>query len=66
MIQNHNAAMGRGETNAMKRKRNSEKAANISTAPPTVDTSKPTALFKPTLGREWTVSVALAGSIISK
>lgn len=31
-----------------------------------VDTSKPTAVFKPTKGREWTVSVALPGSIIAK
>lgn len=32
-----------------------------------VDTSKPTALFKPSLkGRDWTVSVAVPGSIIAK
>ncbi|KAI9650084.1 hypothetical protein NHQ30_000097 [Ciborinia camelliae] len=30
-----------------------------------VDTSKPTAVFQPTKGRDWTVSVALPGSIIS-
>ncbi|KAI0203406.1 putative RNA methyltransferase [Astrocystis sublimbata] len=30
-----------------------------------VDTSKPSAFFKPTQGREWTVSVAVAGSVLS-
>ncbi|KAI1820463.1 DUF171-domain-containing protein [Xylaria intraflava] len=30
-----------------------------------VDTSKPTAFFKPSGGREWTVSVAVPGSILS-
>ena len=30
-----------------------------------VDTSKPTAFFKPSSGREWTVSVAVPGSILS-
>ncbi|KAI1323626.1 DUF171-domain-containing protein [Xylariaceae sp. FL0255] len=30
-----------------------------------VDTSKPTAFFKPIAGREWTVSVAIPGSVIS-
>lgn len=57
--------MGRGETNAKKRKRNSEKAVAISAVASAVDTSKPTAVFKPTTGREWTVSIALPGSIIS-
>ncbi|ESZ97923.1 hypothetical protein SBOR_1688 [Sclerotinia borealis F-4128] len=33
--------------------------------PAAVDTSKPTAVFRPTKGRDWTVSVALPGSIIS-
>ncbi|KAI0975502.1 DUF171-domain-containing protein [Xylaria arbuscula] len=30
-----------------------------------VDTSKPTAFFKPSDGREWTVSVAIPGSVLS-
>lgn len=58
--------MGRGETNAKKRKRNSEKAVVLPIPSSAVDTSKPTAVFKPTTGRDWTVSVALPGSIISK
>ncbi|KUJ13820.1 DUF171-domain-containing protein [Mollisia scopiformis] len=62
--------MGRGETNAKKRKRQSEAkvAVNgtLSNIPAVVvDTTKPTAVFLPTKGREWTVSVALPGSIIS-
>ncbi|CAD6448320.1 e608cfdb-bec7-48ee-95ed-f1b412b2a679 [Sclerotinia trifoliorum] len=65
--------MGRGETNAKKRKRQAEATAIANgqtsngkvTAPAAVDTSKPTALFQPTKGRDWTVSVALPGSIIS-
>ncbi|KAK0126954.1 hypothetical protein ONS96_006517 [Cadophora gregata f. sp. sojae] len=63
--------MGRGETNAKKRKRLSEaKAApNPSNSTPftpaEVDTSKPTAIFQPTKGRDWSVSVALPGSIIA-
>ncbi|KAL3418064.1 hypothetical protein PVAG01_11074 [Phlyctema vagabunda] len=68
--------MGRVETNAQKRKRQSAAgvrpvpntttaATNGASGPATVDTSKPTAVFKPTKGREWTVSVALPGSIIS-
>jgi hypothetical protein len=32
----------------------------------TLDTSRPTASFHPTKGQEWTVSVALPGSIIAK
>ncbi|TVY33410.1 putative methyltransferase [Lachnellula subtilissima] len=70
--------MGRSETNAMvtysdhKRKRKSE-AKPISNgtpdvtanSPAVVDTSKPTAIFQPSKGRDWTVSVALPGSIIS-
>lgn len=36
------------------------------TAPDAVDTSKPTAVFQPKKGRDWTVSVALPGSIIAK
>jgi len=31
-----------------------------------VDTSKPTAVFKPTGGRSYTLSIALPGSIIAK
>ncbi|RDL36149.1 uncharacterized protein BP5553_06761 [Venustampulla echinocandica] len=63
--------MGRGETNAKKRKRLSEaKATPIASIPEppaavAVDTSKPTAIFQPTEGRDWTVSVALPGSIIA-
>ncbi|KAG9230632.1 putative RNA methyltransferase [Amylocarpus encephaloides] len=63
--------MGRGETNAKKRKRLSEaKAADgIPSSSPAiasvVDTSKPTAIYHPTKGREWTVTVALPGSIIA-
>ncbi|KAK6614078.1 hypothetical protein ACHAQE_006470 [Botrytis cinerea] len=72
--------MGRGETNAKKRKRQAEAAnatANANstangqtsngkvTAPDAVDTSKPTAVFQPKKGRDWTVSVALPGSIIA-
>jgi len=53
-----------------KRKRLSEaKAASNgtpTTTPAEVNTTKPTAVFKPTKGREWTVSVALPGSIIAK
>ncbi|TAQ88558.1 hypothetical protein B7494_g3087 [Chlorociboria aeruginascens] len=55
--------MGRGDTNQKKRKRQEAKATTNGTS--TVDTSKPTAVFKPTKGRDWTVSVALPGSIIS-
>merc|ERR1711977_615703 len=65
---NNFAIMGRGETNAKKRKRLSEaKAAPIPStpAPAEVDTTKPTAIFQPTKGRDWTVSVALPGSIIA-
>ncbi|KAF4632781.1 hypothetical protein G7Y89_g5348 [Cudoniella acicularis] len=61
--------MGRNETNAKKRKRQSEaKIINNGTPasiPAVVDTSKPTAVFQPGKGRDWTVSVAVAGSIIS-
>ncbi|QSZ30304.1 hypothetical protein DSL72_004826 [Monilinia vaccinii-corymbosi] len=68
--------MGRGETNAKKRKRQAEAnaAANgqtlngkvpASAAAVAIDTSKPTACFQPKKGRDWTVSVALPGSIIS-
>ncbi|KAI0999403.1 hypothetical protein K3495_g8793 [Podosphaera aphanis] len=58
--------MGRGETNAKKRKRVSGiKKINGASVGATVDTTKPTAVFKPTTGREWTVSVALPGSIIA-
>ncbi|KAH8667384.1 putative RNA methyltransferase [Tricladium varicosporioides] len=61
--------MGRNETNAKKRKRQSEAKAipnGASQALPTmVDTSKPTAVFKPSKGRDWTVSVAVAGSVIA-
>ncbi|KAF7856095.1 hypothetical protein EAF04_010049 [Stromatinia cepivora] len=65
--------MGRGETNAKKRKRHAEATAAANgqtsngkvTAQAAVDTSKPSALFQPTKGRDWTVSVALPGSIIS-
>ncbi|CAG8958495.1 hypothetical protein HYFRA_00009809 [Hymenoscyphus fraxineus] len=66
--------MGRGETNAKKRKRQSEKVEVKSIASAAVpapqntaviDTSKPTAIFQPEKGRDWTVSVALPGSIIA-
>ncbi|KAF8855241.1 DUF171-domain-containing protein [Acephala macrosclerotiorum] len=60
--------MGRGETNAKKRKRQSEAKVAVdgtSSSIPAVDTTKPTAVFQPTKGREWTVSVALPGSIIA-
>ncbi|KAF7906493.1 hypothetical protein EAF00_000772 [Botryotinia globosa] len=71
--------MGRGETNAKKRKRQAEANATGNanstangqtsngkvTAPDAVDTSKPTAVFQPKKGRDWTVSVALPGSIIA-
>ncbi|EPE25110.1 alpha/beta knot [Glarea lozoyensis ATCC 20868] len=65
--------MGRGETNAKKRKRLSDIKATqngvsiptpTDASAPTVDTSKPTAVFQPTQGREWTVTVALPGSIV--
>lgn len=55
-----------------KRKRQSEKAENFPVDLPTanvnrsVDTSKPSAVFKPIQGRAWTVSVALPGSVIAK
>jgi len=53
-----------------KRKRQSEAKTlpNGTTAknPAELDTTKPTAVFKPTKGRDWTVSVALPGSIIAK
>jgi hypothetical protein len=52
-----------------KRKRSSEAKALLngkSTSADPIDTSKPTAVFKPTKGRNWTVSVALPGSIIHK
>ncbi|KHJ30912.1 putative alpha beta knot [Erysiphe necator] len=58
--------MGRNETNSKKRRRTLEAKATKSTSNGTeIDTSKPTAVFQPTKGREWTVSVALPGSIIS-
>ncbi|KAH8599259.1 putative RNA methyltransferase [Bisporella sp. PMI_857] len=68
--------MGRGETNAKKRKRLSEAKQSLTKPSATVqngtsngtvaeDTSRPTAVYKPTKGRDWTVSVALPGSIIS-
>ncbi|KAI9745289.1 MAG: hypothetical protein M1818_001569 [Claussenomyces sp. TS43310] len=59
--------MGRGETNAKKRKRQSGAGAAVNgiDGGAAVDTSKPTAIFKPTRGRKWTVSVALPGSIIA-
>lgn len=56
-----------------KRKRNSEAKATLKAVPKditpaveVVDTTKPTALFQPTVGRAWTVSVALPGSVIAK
>jgi len=72
--------MGSGKTNAMvqilnikinfiilidilqKRKRHSD----IKPESNGLDTSKPTAVFQPTRGRDWTVSVALPGSVIAK
>ncbi|KAH6671773.1 putative RNA methyltransferase [Halenospora varia] len=61
--------MGRNETNAKKRKRQSEAKAvpngTSQATPAVVDTSKPTAVFKPAKGRDWTVSVAVAGSVIA-
>ncbi|CZS97856.1 uncharacterized protein RCO7_00024 [Rhynchosporium graminicola] len=62
--------MGRGETNAKKRKRQSEAKAAPPKSPsipiPTeLDTTKPTAIFQPTKGRDWTVSVAIPGSIVA-
>ncbi|KAI9046809.1 hypothetical protein LZ554_008890 [Drepanopeziza brunnea f. sp. 'monogermtubi'] len=58
----------------LKRKRQSEANANpqslnnapaIPSSTAEIDTTKPTAIFKPTSGRDWTVSVALPGSIIA-
>ena len=52
-----------------KRKRKSEakrEPNKKTTSKGPIDTSKPTAVFKPTKGRNWTVSVALPGSIIAK
>jgi hypothetical protein len=53
-----------------KRKRQADAKAvpngQTSNGSATVDTSKPTAVFQPTKGRDWTVSVALPGSIIAK
>lgn len=40
--------------------------ATVIATPDAVDTSKPTAVFQPKKGRDWTVSVALPGSIIAK
>ncbi|KAK2629784.1 hypothetical protein QTJ16_000604 [Diplocarpon rosae] len=64
--------MGRGETNTKKRKRQSAAKATPnpvenadSSSSLGVDTTKPTAIFQPTTGRDWTVSVALPGSIIA-
>ena len=51
---------------SQKRKRSNEAKEKVSGAPVAIDTSKPTAIFKPTTGRNWTVSVALPGSIIAK
>lgn len=42
-------------TSPAKRQRNEDQALDI-------DTSRPTAIFKPTKGRDWTVSIALPGS----
>jgi len=42
-----------------KRKRDGAQAEHV-------DTSKPTAVFRPTIGREHTLSIALPGSIIAK
>ncbi|OCL11896.1 DUF171-domain-containing protein, partial [Glonium stellatum] len=51
-------------SNSKKRKRNVvlHQAAATSTS---VDTSKPTAVFQPTKGRSYTLSIALPGSIIA-
>ncbi|KAK6580472.1 hypothetical protein PZA11_006708 [Diplocarpon coronariae] len=64
--------MGRGETNSKKRKRQSEAKATRqpvehagSASSPDIDTTKPTAIFQPKAGRDWTVSVALPGSIVA-
>ncbi|KAG9243578.1 putative RNA methyltransferase [Calycina marina] len=72
--------MGRKETYTQKRKRISDAKSNLehptkvaatgkpkstTNAPVEDDTSRPTAVFKPTQGRDWTVSVALPGSIIA-
>ncbi|RAL58399.1 hypothetical protein DID88_006390 [Monilinia fructigena] len=63
--------MGRGETNAKKRKRQAEANAAANgqtsnekvTSATVIDTSKPTAIFQPKKGRDWTVSVALPGML---
>jgi len=49
-------------TDSQKRKRE----LNTKNRHDEVDTSKPTALFRPTGGRNYTLSIALPGSIIAK
>lgn len=53
---------------SQKRKRQSaaNSAVNGLSNGAAIGTSKPSAVFQPTEGRDWTVSVALPGSIISK
>jgi len=50
---------------SQKRKLNSGDANNKQSTE-TVDTSRPSAVFKPTNGRKHTLSLALPGSIIAK
>ena len=47
-------------------KRKANSGARVDSTPQREDTSKPTAIFKPTKGRTHTVSIALPGSIIAK
>ena len=53
----HQTAGEGNSTPSKKRKGEAQDQDNID-----MDTSKPTAIFKPTKGREWTVSIALPGS----
>ncbi|KZF24716.1 DUF171-domain-containing protein [Xylona heveae TC161] len=54
-----------GPNNTKKRKRDSAAPSAQTSSADAVDTSKPTAVFQPSKGRPWTVSVALPGSIIA-
>ncbi|CAD6502114.1 BgTH12-02355 [Blumeria graminis f. sp. triticale] len=57
--------MSREYQNAKKRKRVYSKENEAVEPTIVVDTCKPTAIYQPTKGREWTVTVALPGSIIA-
>lgn len=54
------------DTDEVVQKRKTRSGYGAEAAPLHEDTSRPTAIFKPTQGRAHTVSIALPGSIIAK